>query len=80
MRRPYKMVGPGPMAGVYRATRVSSSTCAKPGTSVDGVAIGIGDTEIDFSEHSRSLSGQEMFMVQHALENGLTDGDGCYYH
>jgi len=80
MRKPYKMVAPGPMAGVYRPTRVGSSTCAKPSVSQDGTVIGMGDTEIDFSEHSRSLSGSEMFVIQHALENGITDGSGCSYY
>jgi hypothetical protein len=80
MRKPYKMVAPGNMAGVYRATRVGSSTCSKPSVSQDGAVLGLGDVEIDPSLHSRSLSGEEQFVIQHALEHGITDGDGCSYY
>jgi hypothetical protein len=80
MRRPIKMVAPGTIQGRIRPQRIPSSTCARPSVSQDGTVLGVGDTEIDFSDHPRSLNGEEMFLVQHALENGITEGDGCYYH
>jgi hypothetical protein len=45
------------MAGVYRATRVGSSTCPKPSQSTDGATLGL----VDYSDHS--VSAADKFMA-----------------
>jgi hypothetical protein len=56
------MVGPGNMAGVYRATRVGSSTCPKPAQSTADAVVGL----VDFSKGS--VSAQDLFMAQCAQD------------
>jgi hypothetical protein len=79
MKRPIKMVPPGNMAGVYRAQRVSSSTCQRPSSSQEGAVIGNQDTEIDFSDFPRALNGVEKAILYNALDND-TLHEGCSYY
>lgn len=82
MRRPIQMQPLGNIQGRFKPQRVGSSTCAKPQVNIDGTVLGTtgeDGVDIDFSDYSHSLDGQEMFILQHALENGSDGGGLCHY-
>jgi len=57
-----------------RPVRVGKGVCQS------GTTLGNDTTEIDYNDHSRSLTGVETFLITHALDHGITDGSGCNYY